>query len=41
LGTAGINSVGDIVVATPEPSSILLGLVGGVGVLWSVRRRKA
>jgi hypothetical protein len=39
-GPAIEESNGDIVPA-PEPSTALLGVVGGLGVLWGVRRRKA
>jgi fibronectin-binding autotransporter adhesin len=40
LGHAQILANGDIVDA-PEPSSILLGLLGGLGMMWTIRRRKA
>jgi len=38
LGTAYLNASGWLV---PEPSTAILGLLGGLGVLWSVRRRTA
>ncbi len=40
LGNAQINSFGDII-DVPEPSTIALGLIGGLGMLWTVRRRTA
>jgi len=41
LGTAGIDPNGYIYMV-PEPSSVaLLGLIGGLGVMWNFRRRKA
>jgi autotransporter-associated beta strand protein len=39
LGMAQIDRFG--VVSIPEPSTALLGLLGGLGVLWIVRRRAA
>ena len=40
LGTAEINSSGYISFV-PEPSTALLGLLGGLGVMWTIRRRTA
>jgi hypothetical protein len=40
LGTAQISPQGFVYVI-PEPSAALLGLLGGMGLLWSVRRRTA
>jgi fibronectin-binding autotransporter adhesin len=37
LGVARLDSTGVILI--PEPSTAILGLVGGLGVLWMVRRR--
>jgi hypothetical protein len=39
LGGAQIDASGFVVV--PEPSTVLLGLLGGLSMLWTVRRRKA
>ena len=36
---AGIDANGFITEA-PEPPSILVGLLGGLGMMWTVRRRK-
>ncbi len=38
LGGAQIDGSGFIVV--PEPSTVLLGLLGGLSLLWTIRRRK-
>ena len=40
LGEAGIDANGFITEA-PEPSSIVVGLLGGLGMMWTIRRRKA
>ncbi len=40
LGEAGIDANGFITEA-PEPSSIVVGLLGGLGLMWTIRRRKA
>jgi hypothetical protein len=37
LGNAQIDSFGFVVV--PEPSTVLLGLLGGLSLLWTTRRR--
>ncbi len=39
LGTAQLDAYGFVMV--PEPSTALLSLLGGLGVMWSIRRRKA
>lgn len=39
LGEAGIDANGFITEA-PEPSSLLVGLLGGLGMIWTSRRRK-
>jgi autotransporter-associated beta strand protein len=39
LGTAQLDRFGIVVI--PEPSTALLGLLGGLGVIWTVRRRTA
>jgi hypothetical protein len=39
LGTAQLDAFGYVVV--PEPSTALLGLLGGLGAMWAVRRRTA
>lgn len=42
LGDAGINASGDIYIV-PEPSSLALGLLGGLGglgLIWNLRRRQ-
>lgn len=40
LGNARLDSLGFVVVI-PEPSTALLGLLGGRSLMWTVRRRKA
>ena len=42
LGAAGINAQGFIfdTAAVPEPSAVVLSLLGGLGLLWNVRRRE-
>lgn len=42
LGDAGITAAGyiyDTVQQVPEPSTVLLSLLGGLGVMWAARRR--
>ena len=39
LGDAQIDANG--YVSIPEPSTVLLGLLGGLGVMWHIRRRTA
>ena len=39
LGTAELDGNGFLMI--PEPSTALLGLLGGLGILWNIRRRKA
>jgi fibronectin-binding autotransporter adhesin len=38
LGTAQINALGDIS-AVPEPPTVILGVVGGLTMMWRMRRR--
>lgn len=40
LGSAGINSFGDVYLV-PEPTTFALGALGGLGMLWMAKRRKA
>ncbi|HEY5479971.1 MAG TPA: hypothetical protein VIL39_00685 [Verrucomicrobiae bacterium] len=39
LGSAQLNSLGFVVVV-PEPSTALLGLLGGLSLMWTIRHRK-
>jgi hypothetical protein len=42
LGGAGINANGfiyDTLQAVPEPSTVVLSLLGGLSVMWTYRRR--
>jgi Zn-dependent alcohol dehydrogenase len=41
LGDAGITSQGYIIdtAQIPEPSTVVLSLLGGLGLLWNIRRR--
>ena len=44
LGDAGINAQGyvyDTLQPIPEPSTLVLGLLGGLSAMWTIRRRTA